>query len=42
MNNFLHRNFIRCEMDFELQIWVVKLCFEIRKLIKLARNRLKI
>jgi hypothetical protein len=26
-NNFLHRNFFRFEMYFELKIWEVKVCF---------------
>jgi hypothetical protein len=27
MNNFLHRNFIRFEMNFEVKFWEVKVCF---------------
>jgi hypothetical protein len=27
MNNFLHRNFIRFQMNFELKIWEVKVYF---------------
>jgi hypothetical protein len=42
VNNFLHRYFFRFEMDFELTIWKVKACFDFRKLIKIARNGLKI
>jgi hypothetical protein len=41
-NNFLHRNFSRFEMDFELKIWESRSVFEFRKLIKIARNGLKI
>jgi hypothetical protein len=26
-NNFLHRNFFRFKMDFELTIWEFKICF---------------
>jgi hypothetical protein len=40
-NNFLHMNFSRLEMDFELKFCKSRsdLCF--RKLIKIARNGLK-
>jgi hypothetical protein len=41
-NNFLHRNFSRFEMDFELKIWESRSVFELRKLIKISRNGLKI
>jgi hypothetical protein len=41
-NNFLHMNFSRFKMDFELKIWESRSVFEFRKLIKIARNGLKI
>jgi hypothetical protein len=41
-NYFLHRNFFRCEMDFELKIWESRAIFDFRKLIKIARNIQKI
>jgi hypothetical protein len=42
MNYFIHRNIFRFEMDFKLKVWEIKVCFEFRKLIKIARNGLKI
>jgi hypothetical protein len=42
MNNFLHRNFFRFEMDFELKSGKSRSVFEFRKLIKISRNGLKI
>jgi hypothetical protein len=41
MNNFLHINFFRFERDFELNFLKIKVCFDFRKLIKVARNGLK-
>jgi hypothetical protein len=41
-NNFLHRKFFRFEMDFELKLEEVKVYFWFRKLIKIARDGLKI
>jgi hypothetical protein len=35
-------NFSRFEMDFELKIWESRSVFEFRKLIKIARNGIKI
>jgi hypothetical protein len=40
--NFLHRNFFRFEMSFELKFGESRSIFDFRKLIKIARNRLKI
>jgi hypothetical protein len=42
MNNFLYRNFFVFEMDFEIKIWKFNVCFDFMKLIKIARNGLKI
>jgi hypothetical protein len=41
-NNFLHRNFFRSEMNFELKIWESISIFDFRKLIKIATNIPKI
>jgi hypothetical protein len=35
-------NFFISKMDFELKKWEIKVCFLFRKLIKIARNGLKI
>jgi hypothetical protein len=35
-------NFFRFKMDFELNFWEVEVCFDFRKLIKIARNGIKI
>jgi hypothetical protein len=42
MNSVLHMNFFRFKMDFELKFWEVEVCFDFRKLIKIARNGIKI
>jgi hypothetical protein len=42
MNNFLHRNLFKFEMGFELKFGESMSVFNIRKLIKIARNKLKI
>jgi hypothetical protein len=41
-NNFLDRKFLGFEMDFELKFGESRSIFDSRKLIKIARNRLKI
>jgi hypothetical protein len=33
-NHFLHQNFFRFELDFELKIWESRSIFDFRKLIK--------
>jgi hypothetical protein len=41
-NNFLHRNFPRFEIDFELQFGKSRSVLGFRKLNKIDRDRLKI
>jgi hypothetical protein len=38
MNNFIHRNFFKFEMDFELKFGKLRYIFYFRKLIKIAMN----
>jgi hypothetical protein len=40
-NNFLHRNFFRFKMDFELKFEESRSIFYCRKLIKITTNGLK-
>jgi hypothetical protein len=42
MKKFIHRNFFKFEMGFELKFGEVNIYFDFRKLIKIARNGLKI